>query len=65
MGENASKRCAGVRERAPMHARAASRVGRPNDAAAGVSTVAADHQTTPKPRTFLPPTRSARSPPRT
>jgi hypothetical protein len=49
----------------PIMARAASSTGSPICAANGVSTVAMDHHTTPNPRTFLPPYRSAQTPPAT
>ena len=49
----------------PMHARAASSTGRLQRAAMGVNTVASDHHTTPNPSTFLPPKRSAHTPPAT
>ena len=47
----------------PMQALAASSAGSPNRAAKGVSTVASDHQITPKPRMRLPPYLSAHTPP--
>lgn len=40
-----------------------SKKGSPIFAAIGVITVAIDHQTTPKPKTSLPPTLSAHMPP--
>ena len=49
----------------PIIARHSSSVGRPARAATGVSTVARDHQRTPKPSTTLPPMRSAHTPPAT
>lgn len=47
----------------PMKARTTSKKGKPSFAAIGVSIVATDHQTTPNPKTNLPPTVSAHIPP--
>ena len=47
----------------PMKARTTSKKGKPSFAATGVSIVATDHQTTPNPKTNLPPTVSAHIPP--
>ncbi len=47
----------------PMKARTTSRKGNPILAAIGVRIVAIDHQTTPNPNTFFPPTVSAHIPP--
>lgn len=49
----------------PMKARVTSRNGNPSLAAMGVKAVAIDHQTTPNPKTSLPPTVSAHIPPAT
>ena len=49
----------------PMQARASSSTGRPMLAAKGVAAVARLHQITPKASTFLPPKRSAHTPPAT
>ena len=46
-----------------MNARTTSKKGSPILAAMGVRIVATDHQTTPNPKTFLPPTVSAHMPP--
>lgn len=47
----------------PIKARVISKKGSPILAAIGVSMVAIDHQTTPKPKTSFPPTLSAHMPP--
>jgi hypothetical protein len=48
-----------------MKARTTSRKGNPTLAATGVRIVAMDHQMTPNPKTFFPPTVSAQLPPAT